>query len=493
MTGWFAEPEPGGINALVAPIGEDGSWSRIGGALTRSLVSRQHRAWKDVLRRRLLAAADVLAVIVAAVATGLTGTEHSTLWVLATLPAWILLAKVNGLYDRDHVRLRHQTVDDLSPIFHWVTIASGATLLLVALLLGEHMSAQDALLLWGTAFAAAFALRSLARLAWRALVAPERGLVVGSGALAAALARKLALESGHHLVLAGRLPLHTVSGAGATEALDQLERGVEEGHYERVILALEDLDETTLSRVVAACRASGVKFSVAPPLHAMLGTAVELNHLAELPLIEFRTWDPSWSTMLIKRTIDVVVAGVLLLLTAPLMLAAVVAIRVETPGSPLFRQRRAGRGGAPFEMLKLRTMVADAERLLPDVIDVEGLDEPVFKLTADPRVTPVGRVLRRISVDELPQLVNVLRGEMSLVGPRPEEVWLTRRYTSAEQFRFSVRPGITGPMQVHGRGELSFQERIAVEREYIENYSLRKDLDILLRTGPAIFAGIGAY
>jgi lipopolysaccharide/colanic/teichoic acid biosynthesis glycosyltransferase len=183
----------------------------------------------------------------------------------------------------------------------------------------------------------------------------------------------------------------------------------------------------------------------------------------------------------------------LLVLTAPLMLVAVVAIRIETPGSPLFRQRRAGRGGAPFQMLKLRTMVADAELLLSDVVDVEGLEEPVFKLTSDPRVTRVGRVLRRLSADELPQLVNVLRGEMSLVGPRPEEVWLTQRYTAAEQFRFSVRPGITGPMQVHGRGELTFQERIAVEREYIENYSLRKDLDILLRTGPAIFAGIGAY
>jgi lipopolysaccharide/colanic/teichoic acid biosynthesis glycosyltransferase len=225
----------------------------------------------------------------------------------------------------------------------------------------------------------------------------------------------------------------------------------------------------------------------------MLGTAVELNHLAELPLIEFRTWDPSRSTMLIKRTLDVVLAGLALILLGPLLLAAAVAIRLESSGPALFRQQRAGRGGVPFTMLKLRTMVAGAERLLSDVVDVEGLEEPVFKHDGDPRVTRVGRVLRRFSIDELPQLVNVLRGDMSLVGPRPEEVWLTRRYSEAEAFRLSVRPGITGPMQVHGRGELTLQERVAVEREYIENYSLRKDLEILLRTGPAVVAGLGAY
>ncbi len=259
------------------------------------------------------------------------------------------------------------------------------------------------------------------------------------------------------------------------------------------MLAVEDLDEATLSRVVAACRAAGVKFSVAPPLRAMLGTAVELNHLAELPLVEFRTWDQSRSTMLIKRALDVALAALLLLLAAPLLAVALVAIRVESPGSPLFRQRRAGRGGEPFTMLKLRTMVADAEARLGEVVDVDGLEEPVFKVAGDPRVTRVGRLLRRYSVDELPQLANVLRGDMSLVGPRPEEVWLAERYSPEEALRLSVRPGMTGPMQVHGRGELSLGERIAVEREYIENHSLRKDLEILVRTGPAVFGGTGAY
>ena len=127
------------------------------------------------------------------------------------------------------------------------------------------------------------------------------------------------------------------------------------------------------------------------------------------------------------------------------------------------------------------------------MISPDELDEPMFKLREDPRVTKVGRFLRRTSLDELPQLFNVLRGDMSLVGPRPEELWLVERYGETQRFRLQMRPGLTGPMQVHGRGELNFQERLAVEREYVENYSIRKDLKILLRTVPMIWRGPGAY
>ncbi len=197
VTGSLAEPEAVAGGALANPGGA--RLSRLGEALTRSLAFRRQRAWKDMLRRRLLVCGDVLAVILAAVVAGFAGGDEVVLSVLAALPLWIVLAKVNGLYDRDHVRLRHQTVDELSAIFHWVTLAAGASLIAAALLLDQQISAREALLLWGTAFAAAFVLRALARAGWRRLVAPERGIVVGSGELAAALARKLALESGHHL------------------------------------------------------------------------------------------------------------------------------------------------------------------------------------------------------------------------------------------------------------------------------------------------------
>jgi lipopolysaccharide/colanic/teichoic acid biosynthesis glycosyltransferase len=170
-----------------------------------------------------------------------------------------------------------------------------------------------------------------------------------------------------------------------------------------------------------------------------------------------------------------------------------VLIRLDSPGPAVFRQYRAGRHGEPFKFLKFRTMCEDAQERISEVVSLDDLKEPMYKLRRDPRVTRVGRFLRRTSLDELPQLFNVLRGDMSLVGPRPEELWLVERYGDTERFRLEMRPGMTGPMQVHGRGQLTFQERLAVEREYVENYGLKKDLQILLRTAGAIFRANGAY
>jgi lipopolysaccharide/colanic/teichoic acid biosynthesis glycosyltransferase len=144
-------------------------------------------------------------------------------------------------------------------------------------------------------------------------------------------------------------------------------------------------------------------------------------------------------------------------------------------------------------MLKFRTMVQDADALLREVVDVDSLEDPMYKLKRDPRVTGIGRLLRRTSLDELPQLFNVLRGDMSLVGPRPEDAWLVARYDAESAVRLRVRPGMTGPMQVHGRGDLTFDERLALEREYVEHYSLARDLQILMRTATAVTTARGAY
>jgi lipopolysaccharide/colanic/teichoic acid biosynthesis glycosyltransferase len=168
-------------------------------------------------------------------------------------------------------------------------------------------------------------------------------------------------------------------------------------------------------------------------------------------------------------------------------------VRLDSPGRALFMQRRAGLSGAPFSMFKFRTMVHNAEERIAEVLAIDRLDEPMFKIRDDPRVTGIGSFLRKTSLDELPQLINVLRGDMSLVGPRPEEAWLVERYSEAVRFRLNMRPGMTGPMQIHGRGELNFQERLAVEREYVENYSFWKDLRILVRTVSVVVRGDGAF
>ncbi len=184
-----------------------------------------------------------------------------------------------------------------------------------------------------------------------------------------------------------------------------------------------------------------------------------------------------------RRLFDVVVAAAALVVTSPVLIAAIVAIRLETPGHPIFRQRRIGKDGEPFDMLKLRTMVAGAESMGSGLAVNEG----------DPRITRVGAVLRRFSIDELPNLVNVLRGDMAIVGPRPTVQVQVMQYTDRQRGRLAVKPGLTGWAQVNGRAKLRWDERIELDLWYIEHRSWRLDLQILLRTARIIVAGEGIY
>src|SRR5262249_7248412 len=181
----------------------------------------------------------------------------------------------------------------------------------------------------------------------------------------------------------------------------------------------------------------------------------------------------------------------LALLAAPFIPLIALAIWLEDRGPALYIQTRAGLHGTPFRLLKFRTMHVGADRSLEEFL--EDLPEPMFKFRTDPPVTPVGRGLRRLSLDELPQIWNLLRGDMSLVGPRPEQVELVERYSPEHRFRLEVKPGLTGPMQVHGRGELTFEERLGVELDYVENLSIGRDLRILALTPISVIRGTGAF
>jgi lipopolysaccharide/colanic/teichoic acid biosynthesis glycosyltransferase/glycosyltransferase involved in cell wall biosynthesis len=193
-----------------------------------------------------------------------------------------------------------------------------------------------------------------------------------------------------------------------------------------------------------------------------------------------------------KRSLDIM-GGLLglafTLLAGPLI---ALAIRLNSPGPVLFGQERVGQGGRPFTIYKFRSMKAGAEAELPHLVDLDNLPQPAFKLENDPRVTPVGRFLRRWSLDELPQFWNVLKGDMSLIGPRPEESRMVARYSDWHRRRLAIKPGMTGPMQIHGRGDLPLDERVKLELDYIEYYSLWRDVKILLKTIPAVLRGNGA-
>jgi exopolysaccharide biosynthesis polyprenyl glycosylphosphotransferase len=271
------------------------------------------------------------------------------------------------------------------------------------------------------------------------------------------------------------------------DQLDELEG------MDRVVVACAELNENLLSALLPICRLRGIKLTVVPPTRGIFGTATHLGHVADLPLLDYNTWYVSPSTLALKRIFDVVASTVGLVLTSPLFLFIGLAIFVNDGPPVLFRQFRAGENGRPFRIFKFRTMVRGAEAMLPELVSLDDLSDPMFKLRSDPRVTRVGRFLRRTSLDELPQLMNVLRGEMSIVGPRPELLDLVERYAPEHEVRLRVKPGITGPWQVYGRSELTFEEVLAVEREYVENLSLGRDLRIILMTLPAVFGRRGAY
>ena len=261
----------------------------------------------------------------------------------------------------------------------------------------------------------------------------------------------------------------------------------------RVVIADDDLASRVVGEIIATCRLARLSVTMVPANQAVLGPGTELNRIAEVPMLDFQFSDPPRSTMAIKRTLDLIVSISLLLLNAPLLALAAVAIRHDSPGPVFFRQTRVGLGGKKFTMFKLRTMTADAEEQLDSLIDLDALDEPAFKIANDPRVTRVGKILRRSSFDEVPQFINVLKGDMSLVGPRPEEEAVVALYDQRQRHRLRVKPGLTGPMQVAGRGGLTFEERLALERDYVDNLTITGDVKILLRTPRAVIRGDGAF
>jgi exopolysaccharide biosynthesis polyprenyl glycosylphosphotransferase len=455
----------------------------LGAAAARDI--ERPRWWRDIRRRRMLGAADLLA----AAAGSLTTVSAAGLWAFALISFWIVLAKMLGLYDRDHKAIRHLTVDEVPYLALW-SLGGAAFLALVLPLTGaDDLSSGSVAVIAIVAFVTTFVLRGGARWLWRSTVPPERTVVLGDGELAAVMRRKIRIFPDMHLELVGDTP--RIAELGSDNGGNALDVAVRDS--DRIIVATENVDARLIGDLAVACRENQTKLSVASNLRGRALPVPKMTQVAELPMFEFDTWDVPRSTMLLKRCFDLVVSIVGLILLIPLVPLIALAIKLDDRGSVLFAQRRAGLDGRPFRMLKFRTMSPDAEDRLGEVVRLDELREPMFKLTSDPRVTRVGRVLRRFSLDEAPQLINVLMGQMSIVGPRPEQVEIVERYGPEHMFRLQVKPGMTGPMQVYGRGALTFAERLAAEADYIENISVLRDAKIVARTLPVVLRGTGAY
>jgi exopolysaccharide biosynthesis polyprenyl glycosylphosphotransferase len=237
-----------------------------------------------------------------------------------------------------------------------------------------------------------------------------------------------------------------------------------------------------------------VKIRVLPNLTGMpFLQSGEVENFLGTPLIGIHQPAITFRNAVAKRLIDLVGCIIGLIIFSPTMILVAILIKLDSKGPVFFVQERAGENGQAFRIYKFRTMFCGSEKLLDQMIKIDELEEPVFKLKNDPRVTRIGRFLRRTSLDELPQLLNILKGEMSLVGPRPEEIQFVNRYNWWHRQRLMIKPGLTGPAQVHGRGDLSLKSRVDYELEYINNYSIWKDIKIILETIPAVVRGDGSY
>jgi exopolysaccharide biosynthesis polyprenyl glycosylphosphotransferase len=470
-------------------------------AATKRRASRA-RQRSQVLRRGLLAA-DVVAALASGLLTGLiTGMSLGEMAAVALvlLVGTVLFAFFLGLYTDGGLQTWASGLTD-APRAVVAALLLAWPVLAIAELLGLGQPALVALvatILIGSLDSLG---RSIAR-GWAHRIAPlrQRTVLVGSGMVAERLSGRLARHGEFGLELVGLVDddVHSVNGGpelAKLGSLDQLAEVLDQSEIDRVIITFSRASHEQLLSCIRTCRDKRVAVDVVPRLFELLDSAQMVTKIGGLPLLPIGAPPLSPVSKAAKRILDVVVATTLLILLSPVLLIIAIAIKVDSRGPVFFRQVRAGRGNTVFKLCKFRSMHRNADELKRQFDrENEAEDGVMFKIKKDPRVTRVGGFLRRSSLDEIPQLFNVLTGEMSLVGPRPlilEEAKEANKSWYAR--RLDLRPGITGLWQVSGRSELPFQEMVAFDYQYVSGWSLARDVEILLATIPVVLTGRGAY
>jgi exopolysaccharide biosynthesis polyprenyl glycosylphosphotransferase len=455
---------------------------------------------RDSLLRRGLGLVDLVAALVAlllVISVIDAGRVSLAPGAILIVPFVLLAGKVIGLYDRDQHVLRKTTIDETPSIFYLSVLYSLALWLGEAVLFhGLLQRAQVFGLLVTT-----FVLMSLGRLIVRktalALTPPERCVVIGNATDAARIAAKFNHAHSVNATILGRVALQgtevTETSAPVAKLGDygELARVVAEYDVERAIIAPANDGQEEILDAIRLIKALGVKVSVLPRLLEVVGSTSTFDDLDGLWLLGVRQYGLARSSELLKRGMDIGAAGFGLVLLGPLFLMLTVAVKLDSRGPVFFRQRRIGRRGETIWMLKFRSMVNGADAMKDEVRSLNEAQGGLFKIGADPRTTRVGRFLRRTSLDELPQLINVLRGDMSLVGPRPLVPDEDALIEGWQRRRLAVKPGMTGLWQIFGSSRIPMQEMVKIDYIYGANWSLWLDLRILLRTIPYMLSRRG--
>lgn len=429
---------------------------------------------------------------------------YAKIWPFAAIIWSLLLFNHRSYHSHRTVTLRVEALDTVR-----ITALGTAVLVALAFLGGLHELSR----LWFVLFAIfcgallvleKFAVRLLARYVRSRGFNYRTILIVGTGRRAREIARMIEehtwwgykilgfISDGHHLPNGwNRYPI--VGSMGDLRRI--LERGIvgRRDGIDEIVLAVSRQKLEANRTVFTLCEELGIRCRVAMNFFPTRFSRVELEELDGVPFVSFTTTPSNVTLLAAKRLIDITISAGLLVLALPTMVTVALAIRFTSPGSVLFRQERIGLNGRIFTLYKFRTMIENAHEMRGELAHLNEMTGPVFKLRRDPRVTAVGRLLRRFSLDEIPQLWNVLKGDMSLVGPRPpipEEVGLYERW---QRRRLSMKPGLTCLWQVSGRNEVDFERWMELDLAYIDNWSPTLDLKILLRTIPVVLTGRGAH
>ena len=478
---------------------------------TLDLGSSRHGLHRG--RTLMLAASDVLALVLAYTATYVAANQIAppaliaptwfmiVLWV-AAVPVWLAVFAAYKLYENDTRRINVASFDEVGDIFHALIAGSLGFLLLGQVLrrLADWWiySALEAAMF----LTAAIVLIPLARGCLRSWVFPralsrERALIIGTGPEARLLERKLLAHPEYGLDVVGLL-----GGEDEIETFEENVIGtrddvvhlVDELAIDRVLLASSIASHEEMLDLVRKVRRPSVKLSIVPTYFEVFTSHSILDDVEGMPVVTLPPIRLGPSSRILKRSFDLIVASTLLLLLSPILLCIAVAIRLDSRGPALYKQPRRGRLGSTFQIVKFRTMHVGAEQRRDDVLHLNDVDGPLFKIKGDdPRVTRVGGFLRKTSLDEIPQLWNVVRGEMSLVGPRPFVIYEADRITGWASRRLDMTPGITGLWQVLGRNDIPFDEMVKLDYLYVTNWSLWWDIKILCQTVPVVLHRRGAY